>query len=146
DKYEYMGEFDLMRLGFLLDLGLYYLGVASQPFKRGPQALTEPVFSTPPSVPFFHLMRTYNRRFAAMARVRRRRQCWGQHNDRRRFLFSGYTLAPSSAWPIVKALAGWAWLEMTEGWRSWLAAPPGPLRAAEPHLQAGTSERSGLCP
>src|SRR6266508_995283 len=53
DKYEYMCEFDLMRLGFLLDLGFYYGGVASQPFKRGVKALLEPVFSTPPSVPFY---------------------------------------------------------------------------------------------
>jgi flavin-dependent dehydrogenase len=28
DKYEYMGEFDLMSLAFLLDLGFYYLGPA----------------------------------------------------------------------------------------------------------------------
>src|SRR5204863_7357270 len=54
DKYQYMGEFDLMRMAFLLDLGLYYFGVASQPFKRGAKALTEPVFTTPPSIPFFH--------------------------------------------------------------------------------------------
>ena len=35
DKYEYMGEFDLMSLAFALDLGFYYLGIASQPFKSG---------------------------------------------------------------------------------------------------------------
>jgi len=44
DKYEYMGEFDLMRLAFLLDLGFYIQGVASQPAKRGAKALSEPVF------------------------------------------------------------------------------------------------------
>src|SRR6059036_706787 len=72
DKYEYMGDYDLMRLAFLLDLGLYYLGVAAQPFQRGPRALRETVFSTRPSVPFFRLMRCYNRRFAKIARARRR--------------------------------------------------------------------------
>ena len=127
DKYEYMGEFDLMRLAFLLDLGLYYLGVASQPFRRGPKALTEPVFSTPPSVPFFHFIRTYNRRFAQIARARRQRQASGRLNDRRRFMFGGYTFASSSAAPILKSIAGWLWLELTEGWRSWFAA-----RAAVP--------------
>src|SRR3984893_1147208 len=35
DKYEYMGEWDLMSLAFRLDLGLYYLGIVSQPFKLG---------------------------------------------------------------------------------------------------------------
>jgi hypothetical protein len=121
NKYEYMGEFDLMRLAFLLDLGLYYLGVASQPFKRGATALTEPVFSTPPSVPFFHLISTYNRRFAAIARSRRIRNTSGRCNDRRRFLFGGYTFAPASAVHLVKAFAAWGWLELKEGWRSWFA-------------------------
>lgn len=144
NKYEYMGEFDLMRLAFLLDLGLYYLGVAAQPFKRGPQALTEPVFSTPPSVPFFHFIRTYNRRFAAMARMRRRRNRCGRFNARRRFLFGGYTFAPASAWPLLRSLVGWAWLELTEGWRSWWtggrrapqagAVSPQPGRAVAPAL------------
>ena len=31
DKYEYMGEWDLMSLAFRLDLGLYYLGVVRRP-------------------------------------------------------------------------------------------------------------------
>jgi flavin-dependent dehydrogenase len=119
DKYEYMGDYELMGLAFLLDLGFYYLGVASQPFKRGSAALGEPVFSLPVSTPFFHLMHAYNRRFAAMARSRRARQAWGRRNHGRRWLVPGYTLSGSSAWPIVKALLGWGRLEMTEGWRSW---------------------------
>ena len=119
DKYEYLGEYDLMRLAFLLDLGLYYLGVASQPFKRGFKALREPVFSTPPSVPVYHMMRTYDRRFAAMARSRRARGVWGRHNDCRRFMFAGYTFEGSSAKAIARALLAWIQLEISEGWRSW---------------------------
>ena len=47
DKYEYMGEFDLMSLAFTMDLGFYYLGIASQPFKMGIKALLVPPFSDP---------------------------------------------------------------------------------------------------
>jgi hypothetical protein len=130
DKYEYMGEFDLMRLAFLLDLGLYYLGVASQPFKRGAKALTEPVFTTPPSVPFFHFIRTYNRRLAQIARSRRRRDQWGRLNDRKRFLFPGYTFAPSSSFLLAKAVLGWAGLELREGWRTWFDRGPKTSAAA----------------
>ena len=122
DKYEYMGEFDLMRLAFLLDLGLYILGIASQPAKRGPKALSEPVFSTAPSVPFFHFMRAYNRRFAQIARARRDSNRLGTRNNARRFLFQGYTFSPKSAFPIVTASVEWAWLEMKEGWRSWFSS------------------------
>ena len=119
DKYEYVGEYDLLRLAFLLDLGLYYLGVASQPFKRGKMALCEPVFAAPVSTPFFRLMRAYNGRFARIARTRRRRRRLGRHNAGRRFMFQGYTFAPSSVMPIFSALAGWFRLELMEGWRSW---------------------------
>ncbi len=121
DKYQYMGEYDLMRLAFLLDLGLYYLGVAAQPFKRGPKALKEPVFSTTPSTPFFHFIRAYNRRFAQIARRRRLRNELGRRNHCRRHLIPGYTFAPSSSMQIFKAIAGWVALELTEGWRSWFA-------------------------
>jgi len=124
DKYEYMGDFELMKLGFLLDLGLYYLGVAAQPYKRGLDGLREPVFTTAPSVPFYHLMRSYNRRLASIARCRRARGVWGQRNANQRFMFGGYTFSPASAKHVFKALLGWAWLEVTEGWRSWRAAKP----------------------
>jgi flavin-dependent dehydrogenase len=132
DKYEYLGEYDLLRVAFLLDLGLYYLGVASQPFQRGKMALCEPVFTSRRSTPFYHLMRAYNRRFAQMARSRRERARLGRRNAGRRFMFRGYTFARSSALPIFAALGCWARLELTEGWRSWwrprvAAAQPDPM-------------------
>lgn len=119
DKYEYLGEFDLMRLAFTMDLGFFYLGIVSQPFKRGEVALREPVFMTPPSTPFFYFMRAYNRRFARIASARRERRVLGQHNTGQRFLFPGFSLEPASGKLLVKAVCGWAWLELAEGWRTW---------------------------
>jgi flavin-dependent dehydrogenase len=119
DKYDYLGDYELMRTVFRLDLGLYYLGIVSQPFKRGAAALGEPVFCTPPSVPVYHLIRTYNRRLAAMARSRRSRGVFGRRNHGERFLMSGFTLEPSSGLGVLKALVGWLKLELTEGWRTW---------------------------
>lgn len=136
DKYEYMGDYDLMRRAFLLDLGLYYLGVASQPFKRGFKALTEPIFSTSPSIPFFHFIRTYNRRFAQIARSRRARGVDGRMNDGHRFMFGGYTFAPGSAAPLVKTMASWFLLELTEGWRTWFL----PNRASALPKSTGAGE------
>lgn len=145
NKYDYMGDFELMRLAFLLDLGLYYLGIASQPYKRGLDGLREPVFAGRASVPFFHLMCAYNRRLAAMARVRRGRGAWGRANAGRRFMFGGYTFSGKSAWPIVRALLGWGRLELCEGWRSWFAARPMDALAdvSAPAGQSRTSARAG---
>lgn len=138
DKYDYMGDFDLMRIAFQMDLGLYYLGVASQPFKLGDKALADPVFSTPPSVPFYLFMAFYNRRLAAIGRARRRRGVWGKANNSRRLLVGGFTFSPKTAGPIMRATARWLWLELTEGWRTWFEPrtrrdQPAPvMSAAEP--------------
>jgi flavin-dependent dehydrogenase len=136
DKYEYMGDFELMRIAFQMDLGLYYMGVASQPFKLGTKALSEPVFSTPPSVPFYHFMAFYNRRLASIGRARRRRGAWGRANHCRRLLVGGFTFSPKTAGPIMRAMSRWLWLEVTEGWRSWFeprqkVVPSGATATAE---------------
>lgn len=130
DKYLYMGEFDLMRTAFLMDLGLYYHGVASQPFKRGHVALLEPYYSTPPSTPFYHFMRTYNRRFARMAQSRHERGVAGQMNYGQRYMFPGYTFEPGTLKFIANAAFYWLWLELTEGWRTWFASgePTAPMK------------------
>jgi flavin-dependent dehydrogenase len=128
DKYDYLGDFQLMRLAFLMDLGLYYLGVASQPFKRGVVGLTEPVYSTPPSVPVFYWMRAYNRRFAKIAQSRRERNCLGRMNKGNRFMFKGYTFTGGSIFPIMGAVRTWFWIELTEGWRTWFTKrEPAPM-------------------
>jgi flavin-dependent dehydrogenase len=123
DKYEYMGEWDLMSLAFRLDLGLYYLGIVSQPFKFGPRALLSPPFTVPVSRPVFHLMRTYNRRFAGIARRRRRVKALGKANRGNRCLIPGFTLSRSDVTRLLGALAKWGWIEIAEGWRSWWQHP-----------------------
>ncbi len=138
NKYEYMGDFELYRIAFLFDLGLYYIFVASQPFRSGPEVLVRPIYSLPPSTPFFYFMRFYNRRMAAMGRVRRARGLFGRRNVGRNFLFGGFTFSPKSAWPLVGAFRSWLWLELTEGWRSWGQTTPVPVlkRRTAPRSQA----------
>jgi flavin-dependent dehydrogenase len=119
DKYELMGDADLLGLAFELDLGLYYVGVVTQPYRRGPVALTEPFFSVPGSRPAFHLMRTYNRRLVRIARARRARGTFGRCNTDRRIMLEGFTLSNSSNLRLLKVLFRWMFLELREGWRSW---------------------------
>jgi flavin-dependent dehydrogenase len=123
DKYEYMAEWDLMSIAFRLDLGLYYLGIVSQPFKFGPRALLEPPFVTPLSRPVFQVMRLYNRRFAQIARYRRSTNALGKTNRGHRCLIPGFTLSRGDIRRLFRPLAKWAWLEVTEGWHSWWQRP-----------------------
>lgn len=122
DKYEYIGEYDLMRRAFRMDLGLYYLGIVSQPFKFGAKALRIPPFAPKVSSPVFHLMRAYNRRFAAIARERRRRREWGMANSSEAYLFQSFSISPRDLPRVLSAMAGWIWLELKEGWRSWFGS------------------------
>jgi flavin-dependent dehydrogenase len=119
DKYEYMGEWDLMSLAFRLDLGLYYLGIVSKPFQHGEHALLMPPFSGPRSWPAFRIMRTYNRRLAQIARRRRRVNELGKTNRGNRCLIPGFTLRRSDIGQLIGAFATWARLEIVEGWRTW---------------------------
>jgi len=119
DKYHYLGEYDLMELAFRLDLSLYYWGVVEPVFHSGESALLAPPFSPPSGRIFAALMSGYNRRFASIARRRRRLNGLGKTNDNRRSLIPGFTLDRSDTKRLFSMLGEWAMLELREGWRSW---------------------------
>jgi flavin-dependent dehydrogenase len=124
DKYDYMGDHQLMTLAFRLDLGLYYLGVVSQPFKRGEAALETPAFAGPHTRLPAAVIAFYNRRLAAIARARHARGVWGASNDRRYFGFRSYELTWTLPLRVLVAFGAYARLELSEGWRTWFRAVP----------------------
>ncbi len=85
----------------------------------GETALFSPPFSPPSGRLFWKFMSTYNRRFAQIARRRRREGRLGMTNRGRRCLLSGYTFNRGNMLRIFPMLFDWAKLEITEGWRSW---------------------------
>lgn len=110
DNCQYIGEFDLMRVAYLGELGHYTLRVARAPYREGAGRLAEP----PPESPLLALL---NRRCVRMAQVRRARGLLGRSNSGRRALFTSFNLNLASGRPLVGAALRWAWLEITEGWR-----------------------------
>lgn len=133
DKYAYMGDHQLMTLAFRLDLGLYYLGVVSRPFKLGAAALESPSFSGSASAPFARFMALYNRRLAAIARTRLARGVWGASNNGRYVGFRSYELTWTLPLRILVAVGAYSRLELVEGWRSWFRSPQDlPSRPVEP--------------
>ncbi len=126
DKYDYVGDFELMSVAFQLDLSLYYIGVVSQPVKRGPSALRDPVFALPRSEIPYRLMRSYNRRLARIGRHRRERGTFGRMNHGHRFLLDGFLPDNSTGKPVLKGIAAWLGLELREGWRTWFAREEAP--------------------
>lgn len=121
DKYSWMGDFELMQIGFRLDLGLYYMGVVSQPLQQGATALRHPVFSLGPSEIPYRLMSAYNRRLAQIADGRRQRGEFGSRNHGHRFLLNGFLPERSTGPAVLGAIFDWMILEVREGWRTWAA-------------------------
>ena len=120
DKYEYLGDLDLLRVAFRLDIASYYLYIARFLFQKGPQMLTQPPFSPWQAGPFFRLMALYNRRLAEMAKERRRRGVFGKNNRGRRDLVPGFNFRLGQLFRTVwEGFVIWGALEVTEGWRTW---------------------------
>lgn len=119
DKYVYMGDFELMTLAFRLDLGLYYLGVVSQPFKRGAAAFEIPAFAGEKTRLPARFIAFYNRRLVAIARSRLARGTWGRRNHGRHFSVRSYELTWALPVRLLGVLALYAGLELREGWRTW---------------------------
>lgn len=119
DKYYYMGDWELMRLAFQLDVGLYYFGVVSQPYKYGAGSFTIPPFSGPHTTFPAWLIRTYNRRLVAIARNRLHRGTWGKRNNDCYLPFKSFGIDRHLVLRVLLNLLQWGWLELREGWRSW---------------------------
>jgi len=109
-----MGEFDLMSTALIFDLCLYYLGVVSRIFRYGENALLVPPFSAAGIGPIFRFMRTYNRRFAEIARRRRKRRRLGKTNRAHRCLIPGFKLHSANPKLFAQGFAKWARVELSE--------------------------------
>ena len=119
DKYLYMGDFELMKVAFLVEIGLYYFGLIAPPYQRGRKTILDGMFYSPAAQPFFWFMRWVNRRLAAIAAVRRQRGTFGRRNVGQRMLIPGFAFDISIAKATGKALWALLKLEIRDGWRNW---------------------------
>lgn len=80
-KYELMGDADLLGAAFLLDTGLYYIGVVT-PVQKNLEAIANPAFGIdlPQATWAYKLMKGINRRLQKLARLRRAAGTYGRNN------------------------------------------------------------------
>lgn len=84
DKYYYMGEGDLLSAAMLIDTAQYYIFVVIPAYRFMKKFHWMPVLGPKPAFLSYHMMRTYNRRFKAIALGRRAAGVAGSRNDGRR--------------------------------------------------------------
>lgn len=117
DKYHYIGDYELLRQAFVLDLGMYYAGLVSQPYKYGETAfLNAPLTGPRTGIPAW-LLKTYNRRLVQIAKSRTRRHTFGRYNHGMYYPFESYTLDRRLHRRLIRNFAAWGGLELREGWR-----------------------------
>jgi flavin-dependent dehydrogenase len=111
DKYYYIGDAELMSVAFLLDVGAYFIGPVRQAYGPSPRRYSELPYAGTVGQMFGRVMRTYNRRLAAMARRRVAAGVYGAKNLDRRMLLPGFTPDAQSFKLIFKGLCKWLALE-----------------------------------
>lgn len=143
NKYDYLGDFDLMRIALRLDIALYYLFVARPIFFEGTRLLPFPAFSVREALPIYALMKVVNRRLASIGHHRHLSGRFGINNQGRRDLFAGFNFRISHLLKIIGG-AVWSWLrlEATEGWKSWGGSKAG-CRDLQPESQTRPPQNLG---
>lgn len=113
DKYEIMGDAELMRCSFLVDTALYYLGVVG-PVIRNQEALGHPVFGLPlPQTRYAAgFMCFFKGRLVKLARFRLQTGCYGHRNVGWRIYGRAFDLGWPSVRILMKGLGAWARLEL----------------------------------
>ena len=111
DKYFYMGEHDLLSASFLIETAQYYIFVVIPAYRFFGKFHWMPVLGPKPAFISYHLMRTYNRRFKAIALARRAVGESGRRNDGRR-VKALYDLQLAPFRMAAKGLKLWALAEL----------------------------------
>jgi flavin-dependent dehydrogenase len=81
DKYELLGDAELVIASYLFDTGMYFLGIAG-PIFRTPELLARPTFGEDikPTAIAYRIMRRFKRRMVRLARFRRAVGTYGKRN------------------------------------------------------------------
>lgn len=112
DKYYYMGEGDLLSASMLIDTAQYYIFVVVPAYRLLKKFHWMPVLGPKPAFISYHLMRTYNRRFKAIAETRRAAGVAGYLNHGRRIkAYFNLGLAPMHM--VFRGLKLWMKAEAT---------------------------------
>lgn len=110
DKYHYLGDSELMRAAFLMDLGLFFFGPVRSVVECARTGFARFPFDGPVDGMVGRFMKFYNARLAALGRARHDRGGFDRANVDSRFLVKGFE-PNANAWKMV-----------AKGARVWIAA------------------------
>ena len=124
DKYRYLGDEELMRAAIFMDIGCYFLGPVRLIYGDMDKELSLLPYNGPIGAAVGRFMRFYNRRFAALAEIRRSKGIWGRKNLRNHCVFAS-SFVPTFAVRSLIVKGMWLWLKCE------ISTRLAPRRAAE---------------
>ncbi len=130
-KYTYLGDAEIMRASFLLDIATYFLGPVNLVLIWEDQEFTKLPYHGLGGSLFAKFMTFYNRRFNLLARKKIHAGKYGDKNLDKSWLITGsFTPGPSrSTFKLFfKAIRVWLWTELRYAFRKAAPIPDTPTR------------------
>lgn len=113
NKYQYLGDADLMHAAFMLDIATYFLGPVQLVYRWTDMEFSKMPYDGRIGGGFARFMTFYNRRLEAIARKRLANGTYGKHNvDRRYFIKLPFEAGAGSLGHLLRGLRTWARLEI----------------------------------
>lgn len=113
DKYQYLGDADLMRAAFHLDIGTYFIGPVQLVYRLTDREFSKMPYDGPIGAGFARFMAFYNRRFERIARKRVANGTYGRHNlGERMYIKISFEGSPKAFGHILRGVRAWLWLEL----------------------------------
>lgn len=108
DKYYYLGDAELMKVAFLLDLSCYYIGPVFLAYNRMEKEFRRMPFSSRGSTVFYHFMKFYNHRLSQIAKRKMAAGRFGEENLEFRYLVPGFSPDGGAVKMLGRGL--WHWM------------------------------------
>jgi len=113
NKYQYLGDADMMRAAFLLDIATYFLGPVQLVYNWTDQEFSKMPYHGVPGGIFARFMSLYNRRLETIARKRLKTGRYGVHNVNQRYLIKiPFTASLKASGHLVRGIISWLKLEV----------------------------------
>ncbi len=144
NKYQYIGDADLMRAAFLLDLATYFVGPVQLVYRCPDKEYSKMPYDGPVGAGVARFMAFYNRRLERVARKRIANGSYGRHNLKRRmFIRKTFEGSPKALGHLVTGIRIWLWLELRNAFTRPIDDMPEPTEKAMPAPTAKQPAMSG---
>lgn len=113
NKYQYLGDAELMRAAFLMDIATYFLGPVQLVYNWTDKEFAKMPYDGPIGLLFAKFMALYNRRFETIARKRLHAGTYGKKNLKKRYYIKiSFEASPKAFGHLFRGIRSWLKMEL----------------------------------